>query len=124
MTDNEDLALHVESLLSLPDDDALLDPLMSLRCRTIIRYVGRLSPSATADISELARVCAAIERDLPLHKINHRTYRPTYQSIRRQDIEKLLDAGILVEHADEVVSRGEKFDNYIALLNEIDSHLS
>jgi hypothetical protein len=124
MTDERDMKPHTESLRALPDDDASLAPLMSLRRRTIIRYVGRLSPSATAEVSELARVCAAVERDLPIYKVNHRLYRQTYQSMRRRDITKLSDAGILDEHADEVVSRGKRFTEYIALLDAIDTHLS
>lgn len=123
MTDSHDLTPHTEPLRALPDDEEVFDPLMNLRRRTIIRYMGHLSSDAAVETSELARVCAAVERDLPLHKVNHRTYRHAYQAVRQRDIPRLTDAGILDRHDRDTITRGERFSEFTELLEAIDAHL-
>lgn len=123
MTDGRNLTPHTEPLRALPDDEEIFDPLMNLRRRTIIRYMGQLSTDAAVETSELARVCAAVERDLPLHKVNHRTYRHAYQAVRQRDVPCLAEAGILVKHDRDTITRGERFPEFIELLEAIDAHL-
>lgn len=123
MTDGRDLTSHTEPLRALPDDDEVFDPLMNLRRRTIIRYMGQLPPDAAVETAELARVCAAVERDLPLHKVNHRTYRHAYQAVRQRDIPRLSDADILHKHDRDTITRGERFPVFTELLETIDAYL-
>ncbi|MFC6962172.1 DUF7344 domain-containing protein [Halocatena marina] len=123
MTDSRDLSTHTEPLRALPDDEEIFDPLMNLRRRTIIRYMSHLPPDAAVETAELARVCAAVERDLPLHKVNHRTYRHAYQAVRQRDIQRLADAEILDRHDRDTITRGERFAYFIELLDAIDDHL-
>lgn len=123
MTDGRDLTPHTDPLRALPDDEGIFDPLMNLRRRTIIRYMGQLPSNAAVETAELARVCAAVERDLPLHKVNHRTYRHAYQAVRQRDIPRLSEADILEKHDRDTITRGERFPEFTELLAAIDAHL-
>lgn len=118
-----DLIAHTESLRTLSDDTAVFESIINLRRRTMIRYMGRLSPDAVVETSELARVCAAVERDLPLHKVNHQTYRHAYQAVRQRDIPHLADANILERHDRDTITRGKRFSCFIELLDAMDDYL-
>ncbi len=123
MTGDSDLTAPTESLRTLPDDTAVFESITNLRRRTIIRYMGRLPSEAVVETSELARVCAAVERDLPLHKVNHQTYRHAYQAVRQRDVPHLADANVLDRHDRDTITRGERFSGFIELLDAMDAHL-
>lgn len=89
----------------------------------MIRYMGQLPPDAAAETSELARVCAAVERDLPIYKVNHQTYRHAYQSIHRRDIPHLAEENVLTRHDRDTITRGEEFPTFIELLDTMDREM-
>lgn len=113
----------IQTLRRLSDDTGLFESIINLRRRTMIRYMGLLPPDAVVETSELARVCAAVERDLPLHKVNHQTYRQAYQSVQSRDIPKLVDANILDKHDRDTITRGNGFSTHIKLLDAMDACL-
>lgn len=123
MTSDSDLTAPAEPLRALPDDTEVFESIINLRRRTMLRYMGRLPPNAVVETSELARVCAAVERDLPLHKVNHQSYRHAYQAVRQRDIPHLADANIIERHDRDTITRGEQFSDFIKLLDAMDSHL-
>lgn len=118
-----DLRTHTDSLRTLPDDTGVFESIINLRRRTMIRYMGQLPPDAVVETAELARVCAAVERDLPLHKVNHQTYRHAYQAVRRRDIPHLADENILTRHDRDTITRGDEFSIFIELLDAMDNEL-
>ncbi|UPM43228.1 DUF7344 domain-containing protein [Halocatena salina] len=118
-----ELTIHTESLRSLPDDTAVFESIINFRRRTMIRYMGQLPPDAAVETSELARVCAAVEQDLPLHKVNHQTYRHAYQAVRQRDIPHLADENVLKRHDRDTITRGKAFPVFIELLGAMDGQL-
>lgn len=123
MTGGGDLTDDTESLRQLPDDTELFESIINLRRRTILRYMGRLPADAAVETSELARVCAAVERDLPLHKVNHQTYRQAYQAVQNRDIPHLVDADVLDKHDRDTITRGQRFPRHIEILDAMDDCL-
>ncbi|RRJ29852.1 DUF7344 domain-containing protein [Halocatena pleomorpha] len=122
MTKN--LAVHTESLRSLSDDTVVFESIINLRRRTIIRYMGHLPADAAVETSELARVCAAVEQDLPLYKVNHQTYRHAYQAVRQRDIPHLATEEVLERYDRDTITRGKRFPVFIELLDAMDSQLN
>lgn len=123
MTGDSELTVSIDPLQALPDDTAVFESIINLRRRTMVRYMGRLSPDAVVETSELARVCAAVERDLPLHKVNHQTYRHAYQAVYQRDIPHLADANVIERHDRDAITRGERFLRFIRLLDAMDACL-
>ncbi|WP_330631805.1 DUF7344 domain-containing protein [Halocatena halophila] len=115
-----DLKDHASALRGLETDTQIFDILGNLRRRTIVRYMGLLETTVAVSMTELARVCAAVERKLPVNQIDHSAYRHAYQSIRSRDIPRLESAAVLERESRDTIYRGETFGRFEQILSEIE----
>lgn len=123
MTSRRDPTAHVDTLRAVSDEEEMLDPLSTLRRRTIIRYMDRLPPTATVSITELARVCAVVETDEPISALARSDFRRAIQGLRQRDLTRLSLTGILETRDTEAIVRGEQFEKYAGILAAIDAQL-
>ncbi len=115
-----DLQAHASALCGLTTDTQPFDILGNLRRRTIVRYMGLLGATDAVSTTELARVCAAVERQLPVSQIDHSAYRHAYQSLRSRDIPRLESAAVLDRESRDTIYRGESFDRFEGTLTAIE----
>lgn len=114
---------HVEQLRELSDQESFLEPISTLRRRTIIRYMNRLSPAASVTAKELARVCASVEQNEPPPALARSDFRRSVQGLRQRDLTRLSIAGVLDTQGTDAIVRGEQFELYADVLAAIDVKL-
>lgn len=124
MSQRRDPTDQIEELRAIPDDGDVLEPLLNIRRRTIVRYMARLPPDAVVGTAELGRVVAAVELDIPLHEVSNHDYRRIYQALRQRDVTKLSIAEILDKHDKQTIVRGERFEYYAGILDAIDEFIA
>ncbi|RRJ33593.1 DUF7344 domain-containing protein [Halocatena pleomorpha] len=118
-----DPTTHVEQLRELSDQESFFEPISTLRRRTVIRYMNRLSPTASVSTKELARVCASIEQNEPLSALARSDFRRSVQGLRQRDVTRLSIAGVLDTQNTDSIVRGERFELYADVLTAIDAKL-
>ncbi|UPM42954.1 DUF7344 domain-containing protein [Halocatena salina] len=118
-----DPTAHVERLRELSDQESFLEPISTLRRRTVIRYMNRLAPTASVNTKELARVCASIEQNEPLSTLARSDFRRSVQGLRQRDLTRLSIAGVLDTQGTDSIVRGERFELYADVLTAIDAKL-
>lgn len=121
MTARRDPTGHVERLRELSDEESFLEPVSTLRRRTIIRYMNQLSSPASVSTKELARVCASVEQDEPPAALSQSDLRRSVQGLRQRDLMRLSIAGVLDTRDTDAIVRDEQFELYAGLLTAIDS---
>lgn len=114
---------HVEQLRELSDQESFLEPISTLRRRTVIRYMNRLSPTASVSAKELARVCASVEQNEPPPALARSDFRRSVQGLRQRDLTRLSIAGVLDTQGTDAIVRGEQFELYADVLTAIDAKL-
>lgn len=123
MTARRDPTAHVDRLRELSDEESFLEPLSTLRRRTIIRYMSRQSPAASVGTKELARVCASVEQNEPPTAVAQSDFRRSVQGLRQRDLTRLSIAGVLDTRNTDAIVRGEQFELYADILTAIDATL-
>lgn len=118
-----DPTAQVEQLRGLTDEESFLDPVSTLRRRTIIRYMSQLSPNASVSTKELARVCASIEQNEPPAALSRSDFRRAVQGLRQRDLTQLSIAGVLDTRDADAIVRDEQFELYAGVLTAIDAKL-
>jgi hypothetical protein len=110
---------YVEELKPIENGDEIFDPVLKLRRRMTIRYLSLCTPEAVIPVNELARVCAAVERDEPSNSLTNSDYNHVRTGLKDRDWPILEEYGI-VETIDEIeVCRGERFEFYDSLLDAV-----
>lgn len=116
---DRDLDSYIEDLQPVEDRDEDFDPIISNRRRIVIRYLSMCEPEAVIPINELASVCAAVERNMPVSDVTNSDYTHIRQGLKDRDWPLLEDHGI-VETIDEIrVRRGERFEYYNSMLDTL-----
>lgn len=118
-----DPTAHVEQLRGLTDEESFLDPISTLRRRTIIRYMRQVPPNASVATKELARVCASVEQNEPPTALSRSDFRRSVQGLRQRDLTRLSIAGVLDTRDPDAIVRGEQFELYAGVLTAIDAKL-
>jgi hypothetical protein len=112
-----------ETLEEIPDEEDLFAPVKTFRRRMVIRYLSHIPPDAVIDISEVATSVAALENDIPLHEVATSEYSRAYSGIAERDTKRLSILGVLDKPDKSSVTRGEQFDFYAAMLDDLDEFL-
>ncbi|MFC7189966.1 DUF7344 domain-containing protein [Halocatena marina] len=123
MTSRRDPTSHVDELRELSDEEETLDPLSTLRRRTIIRYMSQLPSTDSVSTTELARVCAAVEQDEPIQSLSRSDFRRAVQGLRQRDLTRLSLIEILDTSDSESIDRGERFEEYAEMLATVDEKI-
>lgn len=123
MTSRRDPTSYVDELRELSDEEETLDPLSTLRRRTIIRYMSQLPPTDSVSTTELARVCAAVEQDEPIQSLSRSDFRRAVQGLRQRDLTRLSLIEILDTSDSESIGRGERFEEYAEMLATVDEKI-
>jgi hypothetical protein len=112
-----------ETLDEIPDEEDLIAPVKTFRRRMVIRYVSQLPPDTVVEIQKVATTIAALENDIPIHEVATSEYSRAYSGIAERDTKRLSILGVLDKPDKSSVTRGERFDFYAAMLDDLDEFL-
>jgi hypothetical protein len=112
-----------ETLEQIPDEEDLIAPVKTFRRRMVIRYLSQLPEDAVLEIREVATSIAALENDIPIHKVAKSEYSRTYSGISERDAKKLSIIGVLERRGKSSIARGDKFEFYASMLDDLDEFL-
>lgn len=112
-----------ETLDEIPDEDELIAPIKTFRRRMVIRYISQLPEDAVVEIREIATSVAALENDMPIHDVSRSEYSLAYSGIADRDVKRLSIMDVLETRGKSSVARGERFEFYADLLDDLDEFL-
>ena len=112
-----------ETLEGIPDEEDLIAPIKTFRRRMVIRYLAQLPEDAVVEIREIATSVAALENDMPIHEVSRSEYSLAYSGIADRDVKRLSIMGVVDTRDNSSVARGERFEFYADLLDDLDEFL-
>ena len=121
---DKDIKEITRLLEKTPDEEDLFAPIKTFRRRMIIRYLSHCPPDAAVDLRDITTSISALENGLPVNEVSNSEYTRTYTGISQRDTKKLSMMGILNTQRKNTVTRGEKFEFYASILDDLDESLS
>lgn len=112
-----------ETLEQIPDEEELIAPVKTFRRRMVIRYLDQLPPDTVVELRQVATSIAALENDMEIHEVSQSEYSRVYKGISERDTKRLSIMGVLDKPSKSSVTRGEQFEFYAAMLDDLDEFL-